>query len=111
MRPKNAAAQRAVPARVGILRRTVDVRGDEVGALLLSFGYFFSLLCGYYVLRPIRDEMGISRGVDKLPVLFTGTFVAMALASPLFGWLAWRWPRHRLISWAYHVFALEIVIF
>jgi hypothetical protein len=51
------------------------VRGDEVGALLLSFGYFFCLLCGYYVLRPIRDEMGISRGVDKLPVLFTGTFM------------------------------------
>ena len=98
-------------ARAGILRRAVDVRGDEVGALLLSFGYFFSLLCGYYVLRPIRDEMGISRGVDKLPVLFTGTFVAMAIASPLFGWLASRWTRHRLIPWAYHFFALDIVVF
>src|SRR6185369_15593480 len=95
----------------GLLRRAVDVRGDEVGALLLSFAYFFSLLCGYYVLRPIRDEMGISRGVDKLPVLFTGTFVAMAIASPLFGWLASRWARHRLISWAYHFFALDIVAF
>jgi ATP:ADP antiporter, AAA family len=111
MRPKSAVAQRAASDRVGILRRAVDVRGDEVGALLLSFGYFFSLLCGYYVLRPIRDEMGISRGVDKLPVLFTGTFVAMAIASPLFGWLASRWARHKLIAWAYHFFALDIVAF
>ncbi|HYS80095.1 MAG TPA: MFS transporter [Anaeromyxobacteraceae bacterium] len=111
MRPNSAVDDPAASARAGLLRRAVDVRGDEVAALLLSFGYFFSLLCGYYVLRPIRDEMGISRGVDKLPVLFTGTFVAMALASPLFGWLASRWPRHRLISWAYHFFALEIVVF
>jgi ATP:ADP antiporter, AAA family len=104
-------AEPAGAARAGLLRRAVDVRGDEVGALLLSFAYFFSLLCGYYVLRPIRDEMGISRGVDKLPILFTGTFVAMAIASPLFGWLASRWARHRLISWAYHFFALDIVAF
>jgi AAA family ATP:ADP antiporter len=98
-------------ARTGLLRRAVDVRRDEVGALALSFAYFFSLLCGYYVLRPIRDEMGISRGVDMLPVLFTGTFVAMALASPLFGWLASRWPRQRLVPWTYHFFAADIVLF
>ena len=111
MQSKSAVEQRAGPARAGLLQRAVDARGGEVGALLLSFGYFFSLLCGYYVLRPIRDEMGISRGVDKLPVLFTGTFVAMAVASPLFGWLASRWPRQKLIPWAYHFFALDIVAF
>jgi ATP:ADP antiporter, AAA family len=108
---RDVAPPGAPPARAGLLRRAVDVRRDEVGALLLSFAYFFSLLCGYYVLRPIRDEMGISRGVDKLPVLFTGTFVAMAVASPVFGWLASRWPRHKLIPWAYHFFAADIVLF
>ncbi|GEJ56537.1 NTP/NDP exchange transporter [Anaeromyxobacter diazotrophicus] len=107
--PEGDAA--GAPARAGLLRRAVDVRAGELGALALSFAYFFALLCGYYVLRPIRDEMGISRGVDKLPVLFTGTFVAMAVASPLFGWLASRWPRHRLITWAYHFFALDLVLF
>jgi AAA family ATP:ADP antiporter len=111
MRSKSDAAPAEAPARGGLLRRAVDVRRDEVGALLLSFAYFFALLCGYYVLRPIRDEMGISRGVDKLPVLFTGTFVAMSVASPLFGWLASRWPRQKLIPWTYHFFALDIVLF
>lgn len=111
MQPEDDAARPEGPARAGLLRRAVDVRAGELGALLLSFGYFFALLCGYYVLRPIRDEMGISRGVDKLPVLFTGTFLAMAVASPLFGWLASRWPRHRLITCAYHFFALDIVLF
>ncbi|HET9597229.1 MAG TPA: MFS transporter [Anaeromyxobacteraceae bacterium] len=111
MPPRTAVGAEAPRRRGELLRRLVDVRRDELGALLLSFCYFFALLCGYYVLRPIRDEMGISRGVDKLPVLFTGTFVAMAVASPLFGALASRWPRQRLIPWTYHSFALEIAAF
>jgi len=110
MRPKSAV-EPALVSPPAFLRRAVDVRSEEVAALLLSFAYFFSLLCGYYVLRPIRDEMGISQGVDKLPILFTGTFVAMAFASPVFGWLASRWPRHKLIPFAYHFFAADIVVF
>ncbi len=93
------------------LSRAADVRRGEGTALLLSFTYFFCLLCGYYVLRPIREEMGISRGVDKLPILFTGTFVAMMIASPLFAALAGRWSRRRLIPFAYHFFAANLVGF
>ena len=50
-----------------MLRLAVDVKRGEVAALLWSFAYFFSLLCGYYVLRPIRDEMGIAGGTRALP--------------------------------------------
>ncbi|HZA49985.1 MAG TPA: MFS transporter [Myxococcaceae bacterium] len=94
-----------------LLRRIVDVRRAEVAALLWSSAYFFVLLGGYYILRPVRDQMGISRGAEKLPVLFTGTFVAMLVASPLFGALASRWPRQKLIPWVYHFFALNLVAF
>ena len=45
-----------------LVRLAVDVKPEEMAALLWSFAYFFSLLCGYYVLRPIRDEMGIAGG-------------------------------------------------
>ena len=55
--------------------------------------------------------MGISRGVDKLPILFTGTFVAMSVASPIFAALAGRWPRRKLIPAAYHFFAANLVGF
>lgn len=30
----------------------------DVPALALSFGYFFCLLCGYFMLRSIRDAFG-----------------------------------------------------
>ena len=42
------------------LTRIVAVRPEEVRALLWSFAYFFFLLAAYYVLRPVRDEMGIA---------------------------------------------------
>ena len=40
------------------LGRVVAVRPGEVRALVWSFAYFFCLLAGYYVLRPLR---GIGR--------------------------------------------------
>ena len=53
------------------LERAVNVRDEEVAALLWSFAYFFCLLTGYYILRPLRDEMGIAGGVENLQWLFT----------------------------------------
>jgi ATP/ADP translocase len=49
-----------------ILRGAVDVRPEERRAVLLGFGYFFALLASYYLLRPIREEMGIRGGVQAL---------------------------------------------
>jgi AAA family ATP:ADP antiporter len=89
---------------MGLLARAVRVRPGETAAALSSFGYFFCLLCSYYVLRPVRDEMGIAGGVERLPWLFTGTFLAMAAAVPVFGALAARYPRHSLLPVVYAFF-------
>ncbi len=67
------------------LARVGAVRPDEVRALVWSFAYFFCLLAAYYVLRPLRDEMGIAGGVRNLPWLFTATFVILLVAVPVFG--------------------------
>jgi hypothetical protein len=53
----------------------VPATPQERAAALWSFAYFFTLLAGYYVLRPLRDQMGIAGGVRNLPWLFTATFV------------------------------------
>jgi AAA family ATP:ADP antiporter len=102
-------AWRTGPA--AILRRAVEVRDGEVKALLWSFAYFFFLLSSYYVLRPLRDEMGIQGGVRNLPWLFTGTFAAMLAAVPLFGALVARFPRRRIVPAAYRFFTLSIAVF
>jgi len=76
-----------------------------------SFLYFFSLLGGYYVLRPVRDEMGIQGGLDNLPWLFTATFVTMALAVPVYGWAATRFARRSLLPAVYGFFIANLLIF
>ena len=93
------------------LARVVAVRPGELRALFWSFAYFFCLLAGYYVLRPLRDEMGIAGGVRNLQWLFTATFAAMLAAVPLFGALVARLPRRRFIPLVYHFFVANIAIF
>jgi AAA family ATP:ADP antiporter len=91
--------------------RVVAVRAGEVRALVWSFAYFFCLLSGYYVLRPLRDEMGIAGGVRNLQWLFAATFVVMLAAVPLFGAVVARLPRRRFVPLVYHFFVANIAIF
>ena len=95
----------------GALARVVNVRPNEVRALLWSFAYFFCLLAGYYVLRPLRDEMGIAGGVRNLPWLFTATFFVMLTMVPVFGAVVARLPRRIFIPLVYHFFVANIALF
>ncbi len=93
------------------LSRVVAVRPEEVRALLWSFAYFFCLLSAYYILRPLRDEMGIAGGVRNLQWLFTATFLVMLAAVPIYGALVARIPRRRFIPLVYHFFVANLAIF
>jgi AAA family ATP:ADP antiporter len=93
------------------LARFVPVRRGEAAAALWSFAYFFCLLAGYYVLRPLRDEMGIAGGVRSLQWMFTATFAVMLAAVPLFGWTVAALPRRRFIPLVYHFFVANIALF
>jgi AAA family ATP:ADP antiporter len=92
-------------------RRLLPVRAGEGRAVFWSFAYFFSLLGGYYILRPVRDEMGIRGGVENLQWLFSGTFLAMLAAIPAFGWLAARFPRRTFVPAVYYFFIANILLF
>jgi len=94
-----------------VLRRLAAVRREELPALGWSFLYFFSLLCGYYVLRPVRDEMGIAGGLENLPWLFTGTFAVMLAAVPVFGWVTARFPRRVMLPAIYWFFIINLLLF
>jgi len=96
---------------VAVLQRLLQTRPGELRALAWSFLYFFSLLCGYYILRPVRDEMGIQGGVENLQWVFTGTFVVMLAAVPLYGWAVARLPRRRLLPAVYLFFIASLLIF
>src|SRR4030095_1771845 len=87
------------------------VRPGEARALVWSFAYFFCLLAGYYVLRPLRDEMGVAGGVRNLQWLFTATFLVMLAAVPVYGAVVARLPRRLFIPVVYHFFVFNLAAF
>ncbi|HET8869865.1 MAG TPA: MFS transporter, partial [Aquabacterium sp.] len=93
------------------LKRLVRAEGDEGLAAAWSFVYFFSLLAAYYVLRPLRDEMGIQLGPDVLKELFSAVFICMVALVPVFGWLTRRFERRQLLPWLYAFFAGNLLVF
>jgi len=93
------------------LARLMPATPQERAAALWSFAYFFALLAGYYVLRPLRDQMGIAGGVKNLPWLFTATFLTLLVAQPLYGALVARLPRARFIPIVYHFFVFNLLVF
>lgn len=93
------------------LGRAVPATPQERAAALWSFAYFFTLLAGYYVLRPLRDQMAIAGGVKALPWLFTATFVTLLVAQPLYGALVAKLPRARFIPIVNHFFVANLALF
>lgn len=89
----------------------MNVESSEWRPLIWSFSYFFALLCGYYIIRPMRDEMGIAGGVEHLQWMFTGTFLVMLSVVPLFGWLARRFAPRKFLPYVYYFFIVNLLVF
>src|SRR6202050_2965185 len=87
------------------LTKIIDVRPSEATALAWAWLYIFSLLSAYYILRPIRDQMGVAGGVNNLQWLFTGTLVGMLVLNLPFSWLVKTFPREKFIAISYRFFA------
>jgi AAA family ATP:ADP antiporter len=98
----------AVTRRLAALFNVEEQEASAVAAGLLMF---FLLFAGYFMLRPVRETMGVAGGVDNLQWLFTGTFVATIAALPLFGWLASKVARRRILPWTYGFFAANLLAF
>jgi AAA family ATP:ADP antiporter len=95
-----------------------DVRaGEGVGVILLTLNVFL-LLGLYYLLRSARQALILTEGA---PFGWTGSQLAAYSAAamavvllgvvPLFGWLATRVPRLRLITITTVFFAANLVLF
>jgi AAA family ATP:ADP antiporter len=93
------------------LRRLIDVTSAELPALGWCWLYIFSVLASYYILRPIRDQMGVAGGVNNLPWLFLGTLIAMLVLNVPFSALVKLLPRRQFIAISYRFFALSILAF
>jgi AAA family ATP:ADP antiporter len=93
------------------LARLIDVRREEVAALAWAWLYIFAVLSAYYIMRPIRDQMGVAGGVNNLQWLFTGTLIGMLCLNVPYSYLVKTLPRTRFIPISYRFFAANILVF
>ena len=121
----------SAPAPSGGLRGLLSAV-SSTPALGWTFVYFFCLLSGYYVLRPVREAMGAAADVamvfppgmiawfagigmplDRyiLQILFTCTFLIMLLLQPAYGWLVSRYPRRVFLPLVYGFFIGTLLLF
>lgn len=94
-----------------MLARLLKVAPHERPVLAGGFLLFFLLFASYFMLRPVRETFGIAGGVRNLQWLFTATFVATLVVVPLYGWVASRLPRRRLLPVCYVFSALVMLGF
>ncbi|PYK76293.1 MAG: MFS transporter [Verrucomicrobia bacterium] len=88
----------------------VDVKPEEIRALWLGFIFFFVVLAGYYVIRPVRDNIGASYS-ENLWWMFTVVLLTMLVANALFSAIVARMSRRRFIPIAYRFFISNLIIF
>jgi ATP:ADP antiporter, AAA family len=94
-----------------LIARLFNLERHEAGAVIAGFGMFFLLFAGFFMLRPVRETMGVAGGVDNLPWMFTATFVGVLLTMPVFGWVAARVARRRILYWVFGYVAATLLMF
>ena len=94
-----------------LLRALVALQPGEEPLLLAAFAMLLCMFTSYAILRPVRDAMGITGGVEKLPDLFWGTFAVMLALQPVYGWLTSRLPRTVFLPWVYGFFTANLLGF
>lgn len=91
--------------------RLLAVRGGEWAPLLLSGAFFFLVLFGYFLLRPVREAMGVERSMRDLRWLFGVTCVVSLGVALTFGGVVSRMDRRRFIALAYRGVIACLLVF
>lgn len=69
------------------------------------------MLCGYFFLRPVREALGVSRGMEDLRWLFVSSSIASLVAVLAFGGIVNRFDRRRFLPLAYLFVIACLVVF
>lgn len=84
---------------------------EQAHASVLSALAFFFVMTAYYIVRPVRDQLGGAVGSQSLPLFYGVVFLVMLLLTPLFGMLVARFNRKQLLGWSYCFFVLCLIAF
>ena len=92
------------------LQRVARVEADEVRPVALAFLLFFCVLCGYFMLRPVRETIGTVLGEAEVEKLFAMTFFASVAVIPIYGLACSRLPRAVVLASVYALFGGSLLV-
>ncbi len=85
------------PPEASRLFRVLRLHPGEALPVAMCAGYFFLVLLGYSMLRPVREAMGVERSMDDLRILFIATCAVSLVVAVGFGGFVARLDRARFI--------------
>ncbi|TWU59280.1 Major Facilitator Superfamily protein [Rubripirellula tenax] len=101
-----------MPDTESLAARIADrIRPGEMSSVVWATAWFFFILLGYLIVRPVRETMGSIGGTRQLQGLMAVTFVAMLVAVPIYSALVARLPRRWLVRVVFHFFAACLFAF
>ncbi len=92
------------------LQRLARVEPSEVRPVVIAFLLFFCVLCGYFMLRPVRETIGTVLGEAEVEHLFAMTFFASVAVIPLYGLACARLPRAVVLASVYALFGISLLV-
>ena len=78
---------------------------------ICSFLSLFSLMSFIFLLKPVRDVLGVFNGVNNLQWLFTASLIAIIPIHFLFRYFSLRYSLKKIVKGSYFGFALLLVFF
>tara|TARA_Y100000748_G_C15464026_1_gene476118 strand:- start:72 stop:1349 length:1278 start_codon:yes stop_codon:yes gene_type:complete len=92
-------------------KRIFDIPAEDRSSLLRAFFFFYFVLCSWYSIRPVRNEMAVQAGLENLPSLLSIVLLVMLIANPVYSWLVSRINRNKIVLYFYLFFILNLLLF
>ena len=92
-------------------KRIFDIPIEDRSSLLRAFFFFYYVLCSWYSIRPVRNEMAVQAGLENLPSLLSIVLLVMLIANPVYSWLVSRINRNKIALYFYLFFILNLLVF
>ena len=93
------------------IKSKLDIPRGQISSLLKAFFFFFSVLCSWYVIRPVRNEMAVQAGLENIPVLLSIVLLVMLIANPIYSWVVSKIKKDRIVVYVYLFFILNLLCF
>lgn len=93
-----------------LLQRLAQIEPQERPAVAAAFILFFCVLCGYFMLRPVRETIGTVLGEQEVQDLFVATWLGSIAVIPVYGLACSILPRAAVLAAVYAIFGGSLLL-